>query len=156
MNQHYALSQYNHKGVCGYLARYYGREKTLTKLFNVNYYGGYPATYAAARRWLQEQLKLYPISQQFRTTPLPHKRNSLPAGICLRKKKDPRRSHDGYWSFDVSWAIEGRRYTKSFYAHKYDTTEEALTAAIQFRKQKEQEMEKARLERVQRCFMQEE
>lgn len=127
------------KSTHGWFVRIY-RRKTISKFFSDRKHGGKEAALAKARQWRDEIYKQHPRENvPFLTEPLPQNTTGV-HGVSV--------SHD-IWGknqrkvpyYSVFWAERKGEYrTKRFYHHWYDTPEEALAAAADFRKEREKEI----------------
>ena len=146
------LTRVDYTRSTGWLARYYAiRQVVHQRLFSDSRYGYDPArSRAAACRWL--------LACSATTAPRPRFRrvarsNTGTVGICRRVKRE--RSGAQVLVYDVSYQREGRRHAKIFRVHRYPSQRAALSAAITFRWDREQDMNAERLQSLRQRWEQE-
>jgi len=108
----------------------------IDKIFSDTRYGNEHAALLAALAWRDEMLAKHPYTP-FRTRPQ-NKTTGVP-GVTETFRRNSK--GEKIPCFYVSWRpYKGVRKVERFYHHHYGSREEALQAAIAFRKQKEQEI----------------
>ncbi len=120
----------------GWRVRYRTNGVTIDKTFRDSKYGDDEhASLLAALAWRDEMLKKFPYTP-YRTKP--HNNTGFP-GITESYRTNSK--GEKIPCFYVAWRpYKGVRKRERFYHHDYDSREDALRAAIAFRKQKEQEI----------------
>ena len=130
----------NHpKHTYGWLVRIYRHGQVLRKFFSDNPHGGKEAALEAALTWRDAMYIQHPVEDvPFHTQPM----RSNTTGVHGVSETFHRSSSGAkLLCFVVYWTPQrGKRKTKRFYFHHFDTREEALEAAAAFRKEKEAEI----------------
>jgi hypothetical protein len=127
-----------------WLARYRAADRIITKQFSDKSYGGKAKSLRAAQRWLEAQRRIHPPGRSLEEFP-PFQLQPVRSNTGIRGIS---RTHDyarhdrsiKQECFSVAYSEDGKRGCAKFYLHHYDSEEEALAAAVEFRRQKEQAM----------------
>ncbi len=127
-----------------WLARHYTKDRIITKQFSDRVHGSKTKALKEARRWLEEQRRLYPARPSADEL-APFQRQKVRSNTGIMGIS---RTHD-YARYDRSvkqpvfsggYSDRGVRGCKKFFINSYPSEEEALADAIQFRREKEREM----------------
>ncbi len=131
------IARYDYKRAHGWLARYYAQGRVIAQLFSDSRYDDDPV-----RSHRAGEIFLASLARSM----MPRMRYRQGRGICLRQKRE--RNGTACWVYDVSYAQQGTRHTKTFRIHRYASQDAALAAAQLFRAAMERVMHNERVAHV--------
>jgi len=138
-NTRKGISRIDANGTHGWFVRVYHHGNVYRKFFSDSVFGGEDAALQAAIAHRDEYIREHQIQYlPFFTAPM----KSNATGVHGVSETFQRTSSgEKIACFSVFWAPRrNERRTKRFYIHHYDSREDALQAAAEFRKEKEREI----------------
>lgn len=135
------ISRIDSKGTHGWFVRVYRDGAVHSRFFSDGKYGDQRAAFTVARQYRDEYERKHPpslLARRFRLTP-PSNNTSGIVGVSETFGRS--RTGEIMPCFSVSWHPQPNlARTKPFYFSKYGGRDAALEAAIEFRKEREEEI----------------
>ncbi len=141
------ISRIDSKGTHGWFVRIYMRHRqVVSKLFSDNKWGGKDQALKKAIHFrdsydIPEHLQPIRLSRRYLIDP-PRNNKTGVVGVCKTFERGSGGKGKKLPCFGVSWVPQpGRPKNKKFFISHYNSEDEAFQAAVQFRKEKEAEID---------------